>query len=651
MKTKFSKALLWTLAVIMLLGTFPIATLADTNTNYARQLQLALYFFDANMCGGDVGERNSDNGKRSALTWRGDCHLQDSNISVPDYFDGGTIDLSGGYHDAGDHVKFNLPIAFSGATLGWAYYEFKDAFTGTGTDAHMRRILDHFAEYFRKCTIWNSSGTAVIAYAYQVGQGGSVIPDGDHSYWGPPELQTGSQRGATRHARFTNGTYAYPGTDQLGIAAAMLAANYVNFGNPEDLRHAQGLYQLAYSNRAEAVVAQAGGTHTSPSDGYYRSLRWQDKMALAAEWLFIATGESIYIAQSNGWTTGGTDWPNSWDGVWANVMALRAQRDQVQWSAVRNPYMNRVNPTSSSYVVVGEWGTARYNTALQLVGLVYDKYNTDQYAEWAHGQMQFLLGNNSISRTEGSAGSPTCFVFGCCSSSITRPHHRAATGFTGNTAWNRFNDNEAPLNVLVGTLAGGPTSASGSLADRYNTYQTAEMACDYQANFIGALAGLYLRNQSHQTVSTDTIPGYRSLSAASVSYTVTYELNGGSGTAPTQADKAAGEMFQAAEISGITAPPSHVFKEWNTQADGNGTAYAPGAAVTMSDNDLTLYAIWEIKVCQLDDPDCGDPTCPVHAFPHTGLGDMTVYALALVLCVVVLGGLCVGLVFGRRRKA
>lgn len=42
------------------------------------------------------------------------------------------VDLSGGYHDAGDHVKFGLPMAFSIAMLAWDVVEFRDALRGTG---------------------------------------------------------------------------------------------------------------------------------------------------------------------------------------------------------------------------------------------------------------------------------------------------------------------------------------------------------------------------------------------------------------------------------------------------------------------------------------------------------------------------------------
>ena len=76
-------------------------------------------------------------------------------------------------------------------------------------------------------------------------------------------------------------------------------------------------------------------------------------------------------------------------------------------------------------------------------------------------------------------------------------------------------------------------------------------------------------------------------------YTVTYNLNGGSGPVPTETSKAAGATFAAASATGLTAPAGKQFKQWNTSSAGTGTAYAAGATITMPANALTLYAIWE----------------------------------------------------------
>ena len=76
-------------------------------------------------------------------------------------------------------------------------------------------------------------------------------------------------------------------------------------------------------------------------------------------------------------------------------------------------------------------------------------------------------------------------------------------------------------------------------------------------------------------------------------YAVTYNLNGGTGTVPTESDKAASKTFTAKSASGITAPVGKQFKEWNTNSGGTGTSYAVGATVTMPASALTLYAIYE----------------------------------------------------------
>ena len=76
-------------------------------------------------------------------------------------------------------------------------------------------------------------------------------------------------------------------------------------------------------------------------------------------------------------------------------------------------------------------------------------------------------------------------------------------------------------------------------------------------------------------------------------YAVIYDANGGTGTAPTEGDKAAGETFIAADNT--FDPPAGTykkFKHWNLKADGTGSNYLPGETVYMPSNDLTLYAIW-----------------------------------------------------------
>ena len=76
---------------------------SDISYNYAKLLQYSLYLYDANMCGPNVGSR-------SLLSWRGNCHTYDKTTYKRK--DGKTVnvDVTGGFHDAGDHVKFGITV-------------------------------------------------------------------------------------------------------------------------------------------------------------------------------------------------------------------------------------------------------------------------------------------------------------------------------------------------------------------------------------------------------------------------------------------------------------------------------------------------------------------------------------------------------------
>jgi hypothetical protein len=477
-------AVVMVMSVVVPITVTPVS--ANTEINYARLLQTSLYFFDANMCGPDVATR-------SHFTWRNNCHLQDNNYTIPSNLGGGTVDLSGGFHDAGDHVKFNLPIAYAGVTVGWAVREYRADFDRIGATTHAKRILDHFAEYFKKCTILDTSGN-IRAYAYQVGDGGDWNDWRDHGFWGPPETQTGSARGAARRAYFTGAN----GTDQIAMASAVLAANFVNFGNPEDLEYAIKLFNWANDSPSKGRVQL---------DGFYVSSRWEDKLALAGEWLVIATGNNSYRRPISGFTHHTTE-PMTWDGVWQQAVALRGD----DWNTVRNQYLQRANTSApNTYVRPHAWGGARHNNALQGLALYYARKvpGNDAYATWAHGQMRFLLGANPRNNTY-VMGYPTIGTGNPQDSGAhgqnLRVHHRAATGFTGNNAWNQFNSNAQPLNLLTGGLIGGP-APNGDYNNNYNDFQYSEVACDYNANLIFASAGHLSRNPTHQPVPVSDIPG------------------------------------------------------------------------------------------------------------------------------------------------
>ena len=75
------------------------------------------------------------------------------------------------------------------------------------------------------------------------------------------------------------------------------------------------------------------------------------------------------------------------------------------------------------------------------------------------------------------------------------------------------------------------------------------------------------------------------------SYNVTFNANSGSGAPATQK-----KWYNESLTLSSTKPTrtGYTFKQWNTKADGTGTAYAPGATYT-GNAALSLYAIWTIN--------------------------------------------------------
>jgi hypothetical protein len=79
--------------------------------------------------------------------------------------------------------------------------------------------------------------------------------------------------------------------------------------------------------------------------------------------------------------------------------------------------------------------------------------------------------------------------------------------------------------------------------------------------------------------------------AAAAEYNIIYDANGGTGTIAKE-PRLAGTTVRLAAASAITPPADKRFKEWNTDRNGTGAAFADGEEFLMPSSDITLYAIW-----------------------------------------------------------
>jgi endoglucanase len=528
-------------------------TLPDTpGYSLPLALQESLYFYDAQKS----GPSRTDNDQ--PLSWRGDDAPSDScvplqpmvnnvgtnlsasfitaNASVLDPDNTGCLNLSGGFHDAGDTVKFGLPQTYAASVLGWGMYEFPQAFTATSTWNHSMDEMMWFSNYFLRSTFLNSSGQ-VVAFAYQVGSG-SV----DHSYWGPSELES-----STTYPRPAwLATTSTPAADMTASAAAALAVMAILTASSnaaysaQCLKYAEALYTFSLANPGIGY-----------SGGFYNSSGYVDKEAWAAVWLYLATNQWSYInaivsTNSSGDYTGfigdivqnTTDswqntWVMNWDTRWGGVFSLLdpivqgnanvpavvqafvhyADTWQLQyWSHVAHPDgdTNFITDTPGGLGYLTNWGSLRYNTAAQLEALTYRKNfpsdpNSVLYTNWAMGQMNYIMGDNPANWSYiVGFGSTTPYVgaeVGGSATAASHPHQGDAQGSLTNNQSVPLTDNH----ILWGALVGGPSSTD--VPDDVTTdFVLNEVAVDYNAAFVGALAGLYQYYGQSQKVTSFTPP-------------------------------------------------------------------------------------------------------------------------------------------------
>ena len=77
---------------------------------------------------------------------------------------------------SGDHVKFGMPENYSAATLGWGYYEFRDAYEKTGQNDHIETILRYFNDYLMKCIICSSPSNDTTVNSFSEGIWSMTVP-------------------------------------------------------------------------------------------------------------------------------------------------------------------------------------------------------------------------------------------------------------------------------------------------------------------------------------------------------------------------------------------------------------------------------------------------------------------------------------------
>jgi endoglucanase len=414
--------------------------------NYYDALLKATYFFDANKCGPNAGTDSV------VSSWRSACHTQDGSTV--------SLDLTGGYHDAGDHVKFGLPQCWSAATLGWALYEYRATFDTAGVSTKLLSVIKYFTDYFLKC-----HPNASIFY-YQVGDGNA-----DHGYWGAPENQTGTRPVIS----------APPGADVCGEAAAALALMYLNYKSTNSAYATQCL--TAAKEIFNIGMTGLGRSSDGSGGSFYKSTSHFDDLGWASIWLSVATGDSSLLSPIDAWLDVPNDpgdnhyqkkWAPAWDDVHLFVMLKMAELtgmqkyiDGVVWNLTY--FRDTLQKTPKGLPWLDQWGCLRYASDEAGMGfLTYKLLGLNTYYATGNLTMDYCLGTNERNAS---------YVTNYLTSPPVHPHHRANEPQQG-----------GPTHGMVGALVGGPSN-DGSYVDSVGDYTHNEVAIDYNAAYILGLAG------------------------------------------------------------------------------------------------------------------------------------------------------------------
>ena len=572
----------YTRAIAVCLALFAPNLFAQT-FNYGEALQKSLFFYEA--------QRSGDLPATNRVNWRGDSGMQDG-------ADVGR-DLTGGWYDAGDHVKFGLPMAASATMLAWGIVDYRNAYVQTGQLSNALDQLKWATDYFIK-----AHPTANELYG-QIGAGGT-----DHAWWGPAEVMQ-MARPAYRV------TTSCPGSDLAGETAAAMAAASMAFRATDPtyantlLTHARQLYSFADTDRGKYSDC------ISDAQGFYNSWSgYNDELVWGAIWLYRATNESAFLDKAQTYyanlsnqqqtTIKSYKWTHAWDdksyGSYVLLAKLTGATNYHQdaqrwlnWWTVGGTALGadgtRVNYSPGGQAVLDQWGSLRYAANTAFVALIYSDAITDtvlkaRYHDFAKRQIDYALGDNPRNSS---------FVVGFGANPPRNPHHRTAHG-----SWtDQISFPTISRHILYGALVGGPSSANDAYTDDRSNYTANEVATDYNAGFTGALArlaqeygGAPLANfpQPEAVVGNEIFPE-ASINASGTNFTeLKVLLNNQSGWPARMGDKLSFRYYFTLE-SGVTPSQISITANYNQCLAPSGPTLHSGSIyyITINCTGVKIY--------------------------------------------------------------
>ncbi|KAI5082886.1 hypothetical protein GOP47_0002629 [Adiantum capillus-veneris] len=466
------------------------------SATYSEALSLSLTFLDMQKS----GKLPEDN----PIGWRGDSALNDGE-------DVG-LDLTGGMYDAGDHIKFSFPMAFTSTLLSWSVLEYSSQMAAAKQLNAAKSNIKWITDYLLKT---HPSSNELY---FQVGD-----PSIDHACWQRPEDMDDSRPSYMLNT-------SMPGSEVAAeVAAAMASASLVFRKDQASysenlLKHARELFHFANTSR-DSYTSSYPVEQT-----YYNSTSYGDELLWAASWLYHATGEDNFLTYATG-SDGElyAEWEKapawlSWDNKVPGVQVLLSRQQYLssqggssltttgltKYKKTANELMCALLPdsptatkdrTDGGLIWVIQWNPIQHAVNSALLALIYsdylytskstldcsgESYSPEDLRSFSISQANYLLGKNPAGIS---------YLVGYGSNFPQKIHHRAASipsdskkyGCKDGFVW--LSASDANPHIAEGALVGGPFQNDSFVDSRNNTMQN-EPTTYNTAALVGLMAGL-----------------------------------------------------------------------------------------------------------------------------------------------------------------
>ncbi len=306
------------------------------------------------------------------------CHLQDA-TKVIGYSDSSAVDLTGGWHDAGDYIKFLYTTAFTTYLLLFSYEFAPEKFSFDLDDDTVPDILQEARiglDFLLRC---NFADDAFIS---------QVQNDQDHNVgWRLPENDT---------LTFNRPAYVKMTRSQIGIySAALSLASRI---------WKQKFYDDEFSGTCSETAIKIFQMRNKILDypdeeKYYKQNEYHSKLALAAVEIFKSTHDEQYlnfaldygkhIKQNNWW---------SWGNLNALVFYKLAEFDSnyiFRLKSILTFYLDNSQSNLFGEAHPLNWGTTHSLAGTVLSSILYKKLTgSTEFDKQANINRDYILGRN-----------------------------------------------------------------------------------------------------------------------------------------------------------------------------------------------------------------------------------------------------------------